>query len=144
MQRLWHRFRRYCHPIFGAAVLAVVMCSVMPVAADLAKVRVADKDGDHRADFNNLLPIAKDGNAEAQFAIGELFYLGLGVDKDYKSAAMWFHKLAEKGVVEYIAKAVFAPIMGTSSRIFIGINRGNDHQNILDSGESIIQKNRMC
>ncbi len=43
------------------------------------------------------LPRAQAGNAEAQNAIGTLYYLGLGVRRHYKTAFEWFDKAAHQG-----------------------------------------------
>jgi outer membrane biosynthesis protein TonB len=42
-------------------------------------------------------PAAKDETAEQDHRRGMLFYKGIGVDKDFKKAAMWFRRAAEKG-----------------------------------------------
>ena len=40
---------------------------------------------------------AANGNAEAQTNLGDLYYDGRGVPKDYDQAALWFRKAAEQG-----------------------------------------------
>jgi uncharacterized protein len=46
-----------------------------------------------------LKPLAEQGNAEAQFNLGSLYYQGRGVPQDYKEAAQWMRKAAEQGHV---------------------------------------------
>ena len=42
-------------------------------------------------------PLAEQGNAEAQFNVGLMYYEGDGVEQDYAEAAKWFSKASEKG-----------------------------------------------
>ena len=42
------------------------------------------------------LPRAKDGDAEAQYYVGQIFEKGLGTTPDYESAAEWYGKAAEQ------------------------------------------------
>lgn len=46
-----------------------------------------------------LQPLASQGDAEAQFRLGSLYYQGLGVRQDYQEAASWLRKAAEQGHV---------------------------------------------
>ena len=40
---------------------------------------------------------AEQGHSEAQYQLGECYYCGHGVDKDYNEAVKWFRKAAEQG-----------------------------------------------
>ena len=40
--------------------------------------------------INELLPKANAGDAQAQFKMGEIYYLGLKVNEDYGKAYRWF------------------------------------------------------
>ena len=40
---------------------------------------------------------ANDGNADAQFLLGNAYYTGNGVDQDYNQAIIWWHKAAAQG-----------------------------------------------
>ncbi len=46
-----------------------------------------------------LKPLAEQGNAEAQCIIGNLYHLGLGIEKDIKQAIKWYSKSAQQGYV---------------------------------------------
>jgi len=50
-----------------------------------------------KADFNKWKPLAEQGNAEAQYNIGQMYYKGKGALKDYKEAVKWYRKAAEQG-----------------------------------------------
>jgi len=57
------------------------------------------KPDDVAAAVRELKPLAEQGNAEAQFNLGSLYYQGWGVPQDYKEAAQWMRKAAEQGHV---------------------------------------------
>ena len=57
------------------------------------------KPDDVTAAVRELKPLAEQGNAEAQFNLGSLYYQGWGVPQDYKEAAQWMRKAAEQGHV---------------------------------------------
>lgn len=40
---------------------------------------------------------AEQGNAEAQYSLGDCYMAGIGVTKDATEAVKWFHKAAEQG-----------------------------------------------
>ena len=48
-------------------------------------------------EYKKKLELAKKGNALAQLELGRLYYMGDGVNKDYKKAIEWFRKAAEQG-----------------------------------------------
>ena len=43
---------------------------------------------------------AKQGNAMAQYNLGDIYYYGMGVDQDPKAAIQWYHKAANQGYVK--------------------------------------------
>ena len=43
---------------------------------------------------------AEQGNAEAQFNLGLMYFNGRGVAQDYKVAAQWYRRAAEQGHAE--------------------------------------------
>ena len=43
------------------------------------------------------LPLAEQGDAEAQNYLGILYYLGFGVNRDYAKALQWYQKAAKSG-----------------------------------------------
>ena len=57
------------------------------------------KPDDVAAAVRELKPLAEQGNAEAQFKLGSLYYQGWGVPHDYKEAVKWLRKAADQGHV---------------------------------------------
>ena len=44
-----------------------------------------------------LMPLADQGNKNAQFNLGKAYHIGLGVPKDYQKAVLWYRKAADQG-----------------------------------------------
>lgn len=57
----------------------------------------ADEHEDERLEFKRLLVLAEDGDAAAQFAVGQKFSFGEGVGCDPASAASWYERAAAAG-----------------------------------------------
>ena len=47
--------------------------------------------------FQQLEPLAKNGNANAQYAIGYMYFYGKGVQEDPEMGAVWIKKSARQG-----------------------------------------------
>jgi len=78
--------------------LAVLFGSVGSVlGADFQKGLDATKAGDYETAVKEFTALAKDGNASAQYNLGQFYRRGLGVTKDYGEAAMWYLRAAEQG-----------------------------------------------
>ncbi|MBI2881977.1 MAG: sel1 repeat family protein [Candidatus Tectomicrobia bacterium] len=48
-------------------------------------------------DVEELMELAEQGHASAQFNLGVMYYDGQGVPQDYVEAAKWFRKAADQG-----------------------------------------------
>lgn len=78
--------------------LAVLFGSVGSVlGADFQKGLDATKAGDYETAVKEFTALAKDGNASAQYNLGQFYRRGLGITKDYGEAAMWYLRAAEQG-----------------------------------------------
>ena len=67
-------------------------------AQDFQKGRSAYAAKDYAAALKEWKPLAEQGNAEAQYAIGLLYRRGHAVLQDYKEALTWFRNASEQGV----------------------------------------------
>jgi tetratricopeptide (TPR) repeat protein len=68
------------------------------VAGPLEDGYAAERRGDFQAAFLLLEPLAKQGNAKAQFQLGHMYHTGKGgVPQDYTKALEWFRKAADQG-----------------------------------------------
>ena len=57
----------------------------------------AFESGDYETAFSLWLPLAEEGDADAQNYLGILYYLGFGVQKDYKKSLEWYERAAKAG-----------------------------------------------
>lgn len=60
----------------------------------------AYQDGDYATAWKVLRPLALRGDAEAQLKIGEMYFFGWGVTKEYPKAKFWFLRAAQQGIAE--------------------------------------------
>ncbi len=52
--------------------------------------------GDYATAFREWRPLAEQGNADAQFFLGFMYYKGRGVPQDYAQAHMWYNLAASR------------------------------------------------
>ena len=52
---------------------------------------------DYETALQHWLPLAREGNADAQYGLGVMYLGGLGVPRDFAEAADWVRMAAEQG-----------------------------------------------
>jgi TPR repeat protein len=59
--------------------------------------------------LKEITPLAKAGNADAEHLLGLMYYMGRGVQRDYKQAFAWHYKAAVKGKADaqYVVGAMY-------------------------------------
>lgn len=59
--------------------------------------------------LKEITPLAKAGNADAQHLLGLMYYMGRGVQRDYKQAFSWHSKAAAQGKADaqYVIGAMY-------------------------------------
>ncbi|WP_052741672.1 tetratricopeptide repeat protein [Kiloniella litopenaei] len=67
------------------------------LADDLEDAKTAVKQRDYNTAFNLYLPLAEEGNQEAQYALGQMYSKGLGTKQNVTTAASWYEKAADQG-----------------------------------------------
>jgi len=98
-------------PKLTATVILVIslFMAVLAIAGSLKDAKEAYDRGDHTTAVRLYMPLAEQGDAEAQHAIGYMYRTGEGVPKDLVKAYMWltlaisqFHELdtARRTLVE--------------------------------------------
>lgn len=65
--------------------------------AELAAGLAAYERKDYAAAYDDLLPSAEAGDAEAQWRLGQMFEHGFGVPQSFADAETWYLRAAEKG-----------------------------------------------
>lgn len=79
-------------------VLTILFLLATPAAAqDYNKGAKAYARGDFSAALQEWRPLAEQGNASAQFNLGQMYFLGRGVSQDYAEALNWFTLAAKQG-----------------------------------------------
>ena len=68
----------------------------MAMADDLDDGLAAYNDGDYATALKLWKPLAEQGDAEAQYNLGQMYQYGEGVRKDAKEAARWYRMAANK------------------------------------------------
>ena len=88
---------------FAGFALIAVLCArftlglAAPAWAGFDEGAAAYKRGDYATALREWRPLAKQGNANAQFFLGVMYDKGLGVPQDYAEALQWYRKAAEQG-----------------------------------------------
>lgn len=76
-------------------VLVLVWCPLY--GADYEQGREAYLAGEYRDAFRIWESLAVQGDASAQFGLGQMYHEGLGVEQDDAASAEWFRQAAEQG-----------------------------------------------
>ena len=65
--------------------------------------------GNYALALKEITPLAKSGNRDAQHLLGLMYYMGRGVERDYKQAMAWHRKAALQGKADaqYVVGAMY-------------------------------------
>ncbi len=83
-----------------AMLMALTLsCSMMPsmVQAGFVEGVAAHDKADYATALREFRPLATQGNADAQFNLGQMYSNGHGVPQDYKEATKWYRLAANQG-----------------------------------------------
>ena len=80
-----------------AAFLLCTAVSAPVMAQDYAEGLEAYNAGDNETALQQWRPLAEQGDANAQYALGIMYANGNGVVQDYAEAVDWYRKAAEQG-----------------------------------------------
>lgn len=83
----------------GILLLCLLLQSCMSakMSQDLQLGKITFESGDYTLAFNRLLPVAANGNPEAEYAIGYMYFYGYGTTQDQSVGLFWIKRAAEKG-----------------------------------------------
>jgi TPR repeat protein len=72
--------------------------------------------GDYATAVQELLPMAQQGNARAQYNLGVMYANGQGISQDSAQAAQWYRQAAEQGyaTAQYNLGVMYASGLGVS------------------------------
>lgn len=88
------------------SILFVPVCAAIAAGILFAACCLPQKDpapkgsAEEKADIVSLRAAAEQGDADAQYRLGECYYIGDGVWKDVSETAAWYRKAAEQGHAE--------------------------------------------
>ena len=111
---------RFTKTLFTTALLGASVFSFQSTAwADTLEQQFqqgseATTRGDYQTTFKFLLPLAEQGNAEAQLMLGVMYARGIGVKQDDFEAVKWYRQAAEQGYANAQAILGFSYLLGQS------------------------------
>jgi len=83
--------------LFILSFLIIPMLMGFPAHADFQKGLKAYDNKDYATALKEFTPLAKQGDADAQYILGVMYDKGQGVTQDYKAAVKWYRLAAEQG-----------------------------------------------
>lgn len=83
--------------LLGGALIASVPMVAAPALADVKAGVDAWQQGDYAKAVAQWRPLAQNGDADAQFNLGQAYKLGRGVPADLPQAADWYRRAAAQG-----------------------------------------------
>ncbi len=81
-------------------ILHIIFVFMLSACGAETDPKVAFNKGDYETAYKLWRPIAEQGDAEAQNYMGIIYYLGLGVNRDYTKALNWYEKAAKAGYAD--------------------------------------------
>jgi TPR repeat protein len=92
-----------------AAALLLALAPHASATAGFAEGASAYNARNYALALKEVTPLAKAGNADAQHLLGLMYYMGRGVQRDYKQAFAWHYKAAQQGKADaqYVIGAMY-------------------------------------
>jgi TPR repeat protein len=80
------------------SIFALTSCASNNQAAQqYARGKEQFMQQNYRQAFTTLMPVAKKGNPDAQYAVGYMYFYGKGVVENKPAAKYWMQKAADQG-----------------------------------------------
>jgi TPR repeat protein len=95
IKNIYNNSRRMINIFFTSFVLFVLL-QLSACGKETDPKKAFDK-GDYETAISLWLPLAENGDTDAQNYLGIIYYLGLGTDKDYKKSLEWYERAAKGG-----------------------------------------------
>ncbi len=77
--------------------IALLGGSFLAQADQYSDAFIAAEAGNYQRAATLMTPLAKDGNAQAQFNLALMYHGGLGVERNEEEAVRWYHRAARSG-----------------------------------------------
>lgn len=107
-------------------ILLVCVCffalAGQAMADSLSEANRVYDTGDYEKAVKLYIPLAKSGNAEAQYVLGMMYRAGRGVPQDYNEARKWYRLAAEQGhpIAQFYLGWIYAKGKGVPKDIIQG------------------------
>ncbi|MCW5588566.1 MAG: SEL1-like repeat protein [Legionellales bacterium] len=100
--------------ITALLVIGLSACATTPLKQSYQLGEANFKAQNYQLAFKQLQPAAAHGSAEAQYALGYMYYYGLGTPKNINLARMWIDKSAAQGLAkaQKAMALIDAPVWG--------------------------------
>jgi TPR repeat protein len=94
--------------IIGISV-ALALALQGSALAGFAEGATAYNNRNYAQAYRTILPLARAGNADAEHLLGLMYYMGRGVQQDYKQALQWHRRAALQGKADaqYVVGAMY-------------------------------------
>lgn len=90
--------RRSSNKTTMASLLIFAMCwASSSSASTYEQGRACFEKNDYLCAVDIWFPLAKSGNTQAQFSIGQMYWYGQGVERNYQAALAWYEEAADLG-----------------------------------------------
>ena len=83
--------------VAGCATTTDKHTNALNSEAVLAQAKQAYHEQKYQEAFQLLYPLAAAGNDQAQYALGYLYYYGLGLEKNERQGMVWIQRAAAQG-----------------------------------------------
>ena len=85
--------------MYKSSLILFILITILQITACGKETdpKKAFENGDYETAFSLWMPLAESGDADAQNYMGILYYLGFGVQKDYKKSLEWYGRAAKAG-----------------------------------------------
>lgn len=83
--------------IIGFFACWLIIILSYPALAGYDEAQKAYDSGDYLTAFKEFLPLAEQGDVEAQFKLGYMYDFALGMPQDLEKGEYWYQKAAENG-----------------------------------------------
>ncbi|TWI66506.1 hypothetical protein IP91_02323 [Pseudoduganella lurida] len=89
--------------------LAIALALQGSAQAGFAEGATAYNNRNYAQAYRTILPLARAGNADAEHLLGLMYYMGRGVQQDYKQALQWHRRAALQGKADaqYVVGAMY-------------------------------------
>lgn len=113
------------YKLLTAVFISIALSSLVSCVAfdppNYSAGRLSFLEGNYHQAYKQLYPAAQAGNPDAQYAIGYMYYYGLGIGQDRHAGIGWMQRAANQGQTQAIAAVDSILNTGyTSSMGYIG------------------------